>query len=245
MVMLVNKANAQKLTVESLQVLAGDLSARTSPMLDLNGNACALLKIWTLDSLVDIQGNYIGLINHKTAGEKWIYITAGSRELKLFFDKHLPISLKFSDFGINELKSSESYLLILAEEGGSQSITSEQQPEEDNLRKEVSEVSTNSLSAVESILGCRFAPLEEDVMKKLKLDEGLKVIEIKKGPFKEAKIKENFIVQKINDQSISSINDIINLYERLQDGSSDTGKVLILSGIYPNGRKGYYAVAIP
>lgn len=116
--------NAQKLSIESFKILDGDLSARTSPREDLNGKNCALLKIWTLDNLVEIQGNNIGAVTQKDGGEKWIYLTNGSREVKLFLDRHLPIELKFNDYGIKELKSNVTYLLVLTEDGGRPIISS-------------------------------------------------------------------------------------------------------------------------
>lgn len=115
---------AQILTIESFKALEGDLSARTSPREDLNGKNCALLKIWTMDNLVEIQGNNIGAVTQKEGGEKWIYLTNGSREVKLFLDRHLPIELKFNDYGIKELKSNSTYLLVLTEDGGRPIVSS-------------------------------------------------------------------------------------------------------------------------
>lgn len=117
-------AGAQKLTIESFKALDGDISARTSPREDLNGKPCALLKIWTLDNLVEIQGNNIGAVAQKEGGEKWIYLINGSREVKLFLERHLPIELKFNDYGIKELKSNTTYLLVLTEDGGRPIISS-------------------------------------------------------------------------------------------------------------------------
>ena len=117
-------AGAQMLTVESFKTLDGDISARMNRIDDLNGNSCALLKIWTMDNLVEIQGNNIGAVTQKEGGEKWIYLINGSRDVKLFFDRHLPIELKFNDYGIKELKSNTTYLLVLTENGGRPIISS-------------------------------------------------------------------------------------------------------------------------
>lgn len=117
-------AGAQNLSIESFKPLEGDISAKMNRREDLNGKACALLKIWTLDNLVEIQGNNIGAIDQKAGGEKWVYLTDGSRQVKLFFDRHLPIEIAFKDFGIKALKSNNTYLLVLTEDGGKPIISS-------------------------------------------------------------------------------------------------------------------------
>lgn len=117
-------AEAQTLTIESFKSLDGDISARTNRRDDLNGKPCALLKIWTMDNVVEIQGNNIGAVTQKAGGEKWVYLTEGSREVKLFFDRHLPIELKFNDYGIKALKSNNTYLVVLTENGGKPVISS-------------------------------------------------------------------------------------------------------------------------
>ena len=117
-------AGAQTLTIESFKAVDGDISARMNRRDDLNGKPCALLKIWAMDNLVEIQGNNIGDISQKAGGEKWVYLTEGSREVKLFFDRHLPVELKFDDYGTKALESGNTYLLVLTENSGNSIIPS-------------------------------------------------------------------------------------------------------------------------
>lgn len=103
----------------------------------------------------------------------------------------------------------------------------------------------NELANIEQILGCRFKSLDPEDMKIPNGDEGLQIVEITPGPFKEANIKNNFIIRKLENQDISSIDDFIRIWTSIQEKSKNAKKVLIISGYYPNGRKGYYAVSIP
>ena len=52
--------NSQKVIVESLKLQPTDLSASVNKVLDLNGNPCALLKIWIVGDLDRVEGNVIG-----------------------------------------------------------------------------------------------------------------------------------------------------------------------------------------
>ena len=106
---------AQKLTVESLKALPNDISASQYEKKDLNGIPCALLKIQMVDDILRIEGNVIDdVVNRGT--EKWIYLTAGTKEMKIVPKNHLPLSITFSDYGIVKLDSKATYSLMLTEE---------------------------------------------------------------------------------------------------------------------------------
>jgi hypothetical protein len=61
-----------------MSVNANDLSASTYERKDLNGQACALVKVQLAAYGAKFEGNVIGEVAYKT-GEYWVYMTEGSR----------------------------------------------------------------------------------------------------------------------------------------------------------------------
>ena len=64
---------------------------------------------------------------------------------------------------------------------------------------------------------------------------------MKDGKFKSAGIKEGFIILDINNARVKSQDDVEQIYNAIMK-SSDADKVMFITGIYPTGRKVYYAV---
>ena len=86
-----------------------------------------------------------------------------------------------------------------------------------------------------SILGAEFAPITEKDKERLKIDEGIQVINLSKGKLKEAGVKIRFIITDINKSSVSSVEDI----KRALSQSSNKKPVLV-EGVYPGGEWTYY-----
>ena len=57
----------------------------------------------------------------------------------------------------------------------------------------------------------------------------------------EAGIRKGFIIMVVNDQRISSPEDLFQIVERVQKGSSEE-QGLFIKGFYPNGRTQFYAI---
>ncbi len=68
-----------------------------------------------------------------------------------------------------------------------------------------------------------------------------KVSGLKDGKFKEAGIKNGFIVLDINNMRVRTQDDVEKIYDAIMK-SNDTDKVMFITGIYPTGRRVYYAV---
>ena len=75
----------------------------------------------------------------------------------------------------------------------------------------------------------------------LNIGYGLEVIKISGGKLKDAGMPKGFIIQKANDQSIKSIED---LQEVVKEASTSKEPVLYIQGIFPTGKKGYFAVPL-
>lgn len=92
-------------------------------------------------------------------------------------------------------------------------------------------------------LGCAFAELTAADKRDMGISSGVKVVGIKNGKFKAAGVKEGFIITEINNIGVNSRDDVENIYNQIMR-SSDSNKVMFITGISPTGRPGYYAVPI-
>ena len=64
---------------------------------------------------------------------------------------------------------------------------------------------------------------------------------IKDGKFKNAGIKNRFIILEINNIPVSTQDEVEKIYKAIMnDNNSD--KVMFITGLYPKGKKVYYAV---
>lgn len=113
LILSINSLIAQGLIVKNFNLVPNDLSASVSPRLDLNGKACALVKVVMQEELSSVEGNVIGDIVRK-GRENWLYITAGTKEVRLIPYSSLPMTIRFSDYGVNFVESKKTYLLELA-----------------------------------------------------------------------------------------------------------------------------------
>ena len=90
-------------------------------------------------------------------------------------------------------------------------------------------------------LGCAFIEVPAETLKQLEIRHGVQVSGVKAGKFKDAGIKDGFIILDINNTRVTSKDDIEKIYkEIIKNNGSD--KVMFITGIYPTGKKVYYAV---
>lgn len=92
-----------------------------------------------------------------------------------------------------------------------------------------------------SELGCAFMRLSADTKEHLGISYGVQVTGLKNGIFKDSGIKDGFIIQTINDQVVNSSEDVEYVYNQVMKDTNGE-KVMFISGIYPTGKKYYYAV---
>lgn len=114
---------AHNLEVKTFKVVPNDLSASVNPRFDLNGNHCALVKVVMQEKLAKIEGNVIGEV--ATFGsENWVYVSEGTKELKLIPSSSLSKTIRFADFDIPFLESKRTYVLELTNNQGKSSVES-------------------------------------------------------------------------------------------------------------------------
>lgn len=90
-------------------------------------------------------------------------------------------------------------------------------------------------------LGCAFSPISDEIKENLGISYGVQVKGIKDGCFREAGVKDGFIITSINDSPVRSVDDVEYIFNQIIK-SQDGEKVMFLSGYYSTGRRAYYAV---
>ena len=90
-------------------------------------------------------------------------------------------------------------------------------------------------------LGCAFKALSSAKKEDLGISYGLEVVGIKDGKFKSAGIRNGFIVLEINNSPVKAVDEVESIYSAIMQ-SDDSDKVMFVTGIYPTGKRAYYAV---
>jgi len=91
------------------------------------------------------------------------------------------------------------------------------------------------------VLGGQFRAITDQQKEQLNIGYGLEVLKVNGGKLKDAGVPKGFIIQRINDESIKSIDD---LQKVVKEASTSKAPVLYIEGIYPTGKKGYFAVPL-
>lgn len=91
------------------------------------------------------------------------------------------------------------------------------------------------------VLGAQFREINENEKKELDITYGLKVTKVNAGKFRDAGVPMGFFIQKVNDESVKTIDE---LNEIVKSASKSKSPVLYIQGIYPTGKKGYFAVPL-
>ena len=85
------------------------------------------------------------------------------------------------------------------------------------------------------LLGANLRSINEEERDGLRIDNGVKVVQLESGKLKQQGIREGFIITKIDRKRVHNPGDVAALL------SNDSGAVLI-EGIYPSGKRAYYAI---
>ena len=91
------------------------------------------------------------------------------------------------------------------------------------------------------VLGGQFRPVTDAIKKQLNINYGLEVLKVNSGALKSAGINRGFIIQKVNDNIVKNIDDLQGLVKK---ASTSKDPVLYIQGIYPTGKKAYFAVPL-
>lgn len=91
------------------------------------------------------------------------------------------------------------------------------------------------------VLGANFREITEAQKKQLGINYGLEVIKVENGKMKDAGISKGFIIQKVNNHNVTSIDE---LQDIVKDASTSKEPVLYIQGMWPTGKKAYAAVPL-
>lgn len=98
--------------VVSLKQSSSDISARTNQREDINGDACALVKVQLPLPNAYFEGDIIGRTAHKT-NEYWVYMPKNTGYLTIKLSDYSPLLVNFKDFGLPMLESKTTYELCI------------------------------------------------------------------------------------------------------------------------------------
>uniref|UniRef100_UPI003FED7A84 Do family serine endopeptidase n=1 Tax=Prevotella sp. TaxID=59823 RepID=UPI003FED7A84 len=91
------------------------------------------------------------------------------------------------------------------------------------------------------VLGAQFRPVTKAMMEQLNINYGLEVIKVNSGALKDAGSNRGFIIQRVNEGMVKTIDD---LQKEVKKASVSKDPVLYIQGMYPTGKKAYFAVPI-
>ncbi len=99
---------------------------------------------------------------------------------------------------------------------------------------------TNVVKNVDlEILGAEFKEISDKEKKTYNTPYGLKVISVSKGLFEKSGIGKGYVIVKVNNISMNTIDD---LQKAVKQANASSEQVLFITGITPSGRKAYFSV---
>lgn len=91
------------------------------------------------------------------------------------------------------------------------------------------------------VLGGNFRSITDAQKQQLNIGYGLEVLKVNSGKLKNAGITKGFIIQRVNDNAVKTIEDLQNI---VKEASTSKDPVLYIQGVYPTGKKAYFAVPL-
>lgn len=91
------------------------------------------------------------------------------------------------------------------------------------------------------VLGATFRPITKQEKEELGITAGLKVTKVEGGAMKEAGVPAGFIIVSANETKITSEED---LQKVVKQASTSNEPVVYIKGIFPSGKRGYFAVLV-
>lgn len=91
------------------------------------------------------------------------------------------------------------------------------------------------------VLGGNFRAITNAQKEQLNIGYGLEVLKVNSGRLKTAGITKGFIIQRVNDNAVKTIDDLQNA---VKEASTSKDPVLYIQGVYPTGKKAYFAVPL-
>ena len=91
------------------------------------------------------------------------------------------------------------------------------------------------------VLGGSFREITAETKRQLNISYGLEVTKIANGRLKDQGMSKGFIIQRVNDTPIKTVDE---LQQAVKEASTSRDPVLYIQGVYPTGKKGYFAIPL-
>lgn len=91
------------------------------------------------------------------------------------------------------------------------------------------------------LLGATFQEVPEQTRRQLNIGYGVQVSAVRNGLLKDQGVQRGYIILRINNQQIRSVDDIERIYK---EAASSPNQELFISGVYPSGRRAIYAISL-
>ncbi len=82
-------------------------------------------------------------------------------------------------------------------------------------------------------LGAKFENITKEDMYNLRINNGIKIVELNKGKLKDAGLKTGFIITYVNKQPVNGVYDFEKIVKKSEGG-------ILIEGVYPNGERAYF-----
>ena len=89
------------------------------------------------------------------------------------------------------------------------------------------------------ILGIEFRPVTDKQKEQLEIAYGIEILKVNKGKMKEAGVPKGFIIQRVNDNPMRSVDDFLNV---IKESKESKNKILVIRGIFPTGKRGGFVI---
>jgi serine protease Do len=88
-----------------------------------------------------------------------------------------------------------------------------------------------------SVLGATFGKVTDQDKERLGIKDGVKVVSVTSGKFRNAGIREGFIITQINNEPVKNSEELNDIIKKAEGG-------IYIEGIYPEGLIAYYAIRL-
>ncbi|MBW6482445.1 MAG: Do family serine endopeptidase [Vicingaceae bacterium] len=83
-------------------------------------------------------------------------------------------------------------------------------------------------------LGAKFEEADSDVLKKLKLKNGVEVTELFNGKLKNIGVRKGYIITRVNQKNVKTVDELIEILRQSENNG------VLMEGVYENGKREFY-----
>lgn len=104
--------SAQELSVKKVETLSMDTYASVHKRVDANEVPCALVRVSLTVNDVSFRGNIVGDVA-RDGSDYYVYMTEGSKNLRIIHPKYHELEINFRDYNIRHLNGLTSYRVLI------------------------------------------------------------------------------------------------------------------------------------